>query len=145
EPAQSVQSTSDLSPRFKSNESIDYNIPIVVRKGVRSCTKHPLSNYVSYKNLSPNFRIFTSQVSCMEIPKSVHDALKIPEWKEAVFEEVKALEKNKTWEMVDLMRGKTTIGCKWVFTIKYRLDGSPERYKARSVAKDSLRPMALTT
>lgn len=43
--------------------------------------------------------------------------------------------KNKAWEMVDLPRGKKTVGCKWVFTIKYRYDESLERYKARLVAK----------
>ena len=48
---------------------------------------------------------------------------------------MKALEKNGTWELVDLPRGKTTVGCKWVFTVKYKSDGSLERYKARLVAK----------
>ena len=45
------------------------------------------------------------------------------------------MEKNGTWELVDLPRGKTTVGCKWVFTVKYKYDGSLERYKARLVAK----------
>lgn len=54
---------------------------------------------------------------------------------EAIFKEMKALEKNSTWELVDLMGRKTTIGCKWVFTVKYKSDGSIERYKARLVAK----------
>ncbi|CAJ2645380.1 unnamed protein product [Trifolium pratense] len=31
--------------------------------------------------------------------------------------------------------GKKTVGCKWVFTVKYDSDGSIERYKARLVAK----------
>jgi hypothetical protein len=48
---------------------------------------------------------------------------------------MKALEKNGTWELVDLSRGKKTVGCKWVFTVKYKSDGSLERYKARLVAK----------
>ena len=31
--------------------------------------------------------------------------------------------------------GKHTIGCRWVYTIKYKQDGSVDHYKARLVAK----------
>ena len=37
--------------------------------------------------------------------------------------------------MVDLLVGKRPVGCKWVYTIKYKTDGSLERYKVRLVAK----------
>ena len=50
--------------------------------------------------------------------------------------EMEALQKNKTWELVSLPIGKKPVGCKWVYIIKYRVDGSIERYKARLVAKD---------
>ena len=43
--------------------------------------------------------------------------------------------KNKTWNLVPLPEGKKTVGCKWVFSIKHKADGSIERYKARLVAK----------
>lgn len=46
-----------------------------------------------------------------------------------------ALRKNGTWEVVDLLDGKSPVGCKWVFTIKYRSDDNVERYKARLIAK----------
>ncbi|GKV00273.1 hypothetical protein SLEP1_g12990 [Rubroshorea leprosula] len=47
----------------------------------------------------------------------------------------RALEKIGTWDLVDLLTGKTLVGCKWVYKIKTHYDGSVERYKARLVAK----------
>ena len=49
--------------------------------------------------------------------------------------EMEALKKNKTWKMVHLLAGKRSMGCKWVYTVKYRAIGILERYKARLVAK----------
>ena len=51
-------------------------------------------------------------------------------------EEMRALKGNHKWEVVDLPKNKKIIGCKWVFTVKYNLDGSVDRYKARLVAQD---------
>ena len=48
---------------------------------------------------------------------------------------MKALQKNGIWTLVPLPKGKKTMGCKWVFSIKYNADRSVQRYKARFVAK----------
>ena len=37
--------------------------------------------------------------------------------------------------MVGLQCEKSSVGCKWVFIVKYKVDSSLERYKARLVAK----------
>jgi len=58
-----------------------------------------------------------------------------PRWTKAMVDEMATLEKNNTWDLVFLPRGKKTVGCKWVFTIKYKDDGTMERYKALLVAK----------
>lgn len=49
--------------------------------------------------------------------------------------ELTAMENNQTWSVVPLPEGKHSIGCKWIFKIKHKADGSIERYKARLVAK----------
>ncbi|PNX73271.1 pentatricopeptide repeat-containing protein mitochondrial-like [Trifolium pratense] len=135
----------DQPPKNRKGKSIsvaesrilypDIDDPIAVRKPVRTCTKYPLSNFISYSNLSSSFSAFTSKLSSVEIPKNVQVALEVPKWREAVLEEMRALEKNKTWSVMTLPDGKKTVGCKWVFTVKYNSDGSIERYKARLVAK----------
>ena len=50
-------------------------------------------------------------------------------------EELDALSKNHTWDLVILPLRKSVVGCKWIYKIKTRFDGSIERYKARLVAK----------
>lgn len=68
-------------------------------------------------------------------PNNYNDASQVSEWCEAMNEELKALEENKTWTITDLPLGKKAIGCKYVYKIKYKSDGSIDRFKARLVAK----------
>nr|GEV31183.1 ribonuclease H-like domain-containing protein [Tanacetum cinerariifolium] len=42
---------------------------------------------------------------------------------------------NMTWEITDLLKGRKSIGCKWIYKIKYKSNGEIKRYKARLVAK----------
>ena len=49
--------------------------------------------------------------------------------------EIVALESNRTWTVIPLPPHKKAIGCKWVYWVKYKADGTVERYKARLVAK----------
>uniref|UniRef100_A0A2N9H674 Reverse transcriptase Ty1/copia-type domain-containing protein n=1 Tax=Fagus sylvatica TaxID=28930 RepID=A0A2N9H674_FAGSY len=58
-----------------------------------------------------------------------------PLWQQAMADELDALHKTHTWDMTTLPPGKSAIGCKWVYKIKTRADGSVERYKAHLVAK----------
>ena len=49
--------------------------------------------------------------------------------------EIAALESNQTWSLTPLPSHKKAIGCKWVYKVKFKADGTVERYKARLVAK----------
>ena len=64
-----------------------------------------------------------------------HQAVGSKAWQQDTDKEISALELNHTWDVVPLPSGKTPIGCKWVYRIKYNPDGSVERYKAQLVAK----------
>lgn len=68
-------------------------------------------------------------------PKYYYQAVKFPEWKQAMSDEINALESNNIWTIVPLPHGKTPIGCKWVYKTKRNPDGTVERHKARLVAK----------
>ncbi|TYK05444.1 reverse transcriptase [Cucumis melo var. makuwa] len=86
------------------------DIPIVaLRKGTRSCTKHSICDYVSYENLSPQFRAFTTNLDSILILKNIHIALECPKWKTVVMKEMRDLEKNKTWELCALPKGHKTV------------------------------------
>ena len=50
-------------------------------------------------------------------------------------EELDALSKNHIWDLVTLPPRKSVVGCKWIYKIKTRSDGSIECYKACLVAK----------
>ena len=50
-------------------------------------------------------------------------------------EELDALPKNHTLDLVTLPLGKSVVGCKWIYKIKTHSNGSIEHYKARLVAK----------
>jgi len=39
-------------------------------------------------------------------------------WKDAMVEEMSSLHKNDTWELIELLKGKKAIGCKWVYAKK---------------------------
>ncbi|KAF2321248.1 hypothetical protein GH714_036174 [Hevea brasiliensis] len=46
---------------------------------------------------------------------------------QAMKEEMQALEKNKTWDVFTKPENVIPVGCKWVYTVKYKADGSSER------------------
>jgi Reverse transcriptase (RNA-dependent DNA polymerase) len=91
--------------------------------------------YVDYSNLSTEYGAFIASLDSVAIPKCWQVAKGDPKWEVAMHEELRALDKNRTWELVSLSPGKKVVGCKWVFTLKHNPEGKVERYKARLMVK----------
>ncbi|XP_076911843.1 uncharacterized protein LOC143569943 [Bidens hawaiensis] len=121
-----------------------YVLPPRVNRGIPPKRYSPIAN-IAEGNLSKEAQAFNSSLYAEQIPTSLEQALKSKNWKDAMDAEMKALMKNDTWEKCDLPSGKKPVGCRWVFTIKHKPDGTIERYTARLVAKGYPKRMGLTT
>ncbi|KAL6345914.1 hypothetical protein AAG906_025194 [Vitis piasezkii] len=62
-------------------------------------------------------------------------AVKNANWRLAMNNEIKSIEKNQTWTLTELPAGAKKIGVKWVYKTKYNEHGKIDKYKARLVAK----------
>ena len=74
-------------------------------------------------------------ICCDSEPYSYEEAALSPAWQKAMEQEFDALHANRTWDLVILPVDKQDIGCKWVYKVKHKADGSIERFKARLVVK----------
>jgi hypothetical protein len=117
--ASQVTSSSNAGPSLPSTSGIPY----------------ALSSSLSYSQLSPSHRQFALALTTISEPTSFAQANQISQWKEAILAGFIALKANDTWIVTDLPAGKQPIGCKWMYKVKLKADGSLERYKARLVAK----------
>ena len=93
-----------------------------LRKGVS--TRRQLANYCEHHAF----------VSCVE-PHKVYEALKDPDWLNAMHEELNNFERNKVWRLVPRPMGNhNVIGTKWIFKNNQDAHGIIIRNKARLVA-----------
>lgn len=114
----------------------------------------PVSNQVPPENLplslpQPTRTIITKSMNNIFRPKQIHhtskhpipesqeptcvsQALKDPNWRKAMSDEVTALLNHGTWELVPPAQEQNLVGCKFVFWIKRNPDGTINRYKSQT-------------
>ena len=68
-------------------------------------------------------------------PLNFEEAMRDKRWRQAMEKEIKAIEKNNTWELSTLPMGHKAVGDKWVYKKKKNANGDVVRNKARLVAK----------
>lgn len=77
------------SPQYSPRET--HHLSIALRKGMCTCTHHPISQFVSYDHLSLSFCTFALSVASDSIPQSSIEAAQVPMWKAAIDAEVAML------------------------------------------------------
>ncbi|KAM1315704.1 hypothetical protein ACFX2F_019436 [Malus domestica] len=90
---------------------------------VFTATKHPLPPTLDSLTVIP------------PTPTTYLQASKNANWLAAMQVEYQALQSTGTWVLIPHNPQYNLVGCKWVFKLKHKADGSIERYKARLVAK----------
>ncbi|GKA25380.1 retrovirus-related pol polyprotein from transposon TNT 1-94 [Tanacetum coccineum] len=124
--------SSEAVPQHEVNETTESQAPMTRTLDRERRRPGWQADYVMESNVA--YCLLTEEGE----PSTLQEALNNPDasfWKEAMQEEIEALHKNKTWELVPLPGGRKPIGNKWVYKIKRNGDDQVERYRARLVVK----------
>jgi len=78
-------------------------------------------------------------------PLAFEEAAKSRVWKDAMKNEIEAIERNGTWELIDLPPGAKKIGVKWIFKTKINEKGEIDKCKTDLWLKDMLNKLVLIT
>lgn len=79
-------------------------------KQIRVVTKHPLPSTIE--------------------PTCVSQSVAHPKWREAMYSELTTLMQHGTWDLVTTPENCKPIGCKGVFRVKRKADGSVDQFKS---------------
>lgn len=115
--------------------SVDTSTAVIVDQPRTRRRPTWMEDYVSGGELSDDDSLahFVFFADCD--PLTFHDAIKDSKWQHAMDEEIKSIEKNNTWDLVELPKGQKSIGVKWIYKTKLNKDGGVDKYKARLVVK----------
>ena len=123
----------------ESREQVD--VSHIPTRNYQQKRDHPIDNIITpyekgvlTRSSLNNFCAFNAFVSMVE-PKSIKEALKDPDWIQAMQEELHQFERNKVWKLVPRPKNKNIIGTRWVFRNKLDDIGAVARNKDRLVAQ----------
>ena len=68
-------------------------------------------------------------------PSTYKEASKNQCWRDVMTKEYESIWKNDVLDIVPKLEGKSIVTPKWIFKIKYAIDGNVEKYKVRFAAR----------
>lgn len=100
---------------------------------------YPAISYIKPEiwNDIPAMHLPVHDIVSDSVPTTYDEAIASPQasdWIKACASEFKSMLHNKVFVWAQLPQGLTALPSKWIFTIKRRLDGTVDKYKARIVA-----------
>ena len=72
-------------------------------------------------------------------PATYDEVAKLHDWRVAMKEEISMIDKNGTWQLVEMPENGKVLGVKWVYKAKLNPNGSINKLKARLVVKGYFR------
>ena len=96
--------------------------------------KNPVSRF-GYNDYMAYHYAYMMKVTSVRKPETFSEAAQDPRWVAAMNEEMEALCKNETWDLVPQAPHNKMIGFRWIYKVKHNADGSVNCLKSRLVAK----------
>ena len=136
-----IEQGNSSPPAVKASQTTATQTPPVARQSIFAerypeRERHRPTKFNDYVSVA--HETFIHHVNRVEkVPVTYQQAIKSVDasrWREAMDEEMAALEENETFELSTLPEGRTAVGGRWVYQIKPNPNGN-EKYKARFVAK----------
>lgn len=89
-------------------------------------SSYPNSHFIFDEKFSLCNKEFLAATSTDVEPSRFSKALSIPHWRDPMRSEINALKRNQTWHVTTLLPGEKASSYKWVYRIKWKLNGSIE-------------------
>lgn len=131
-----IRSSGNDETHYDDEEYVDDGTLVQNEPGVRRSTRN-----ICKRTYLDDY-ILVAEIECERLlmvindePWNFNEAKELHVWIDACKDEILSIEKNDSWELVDLPLGVKPIDVKWVFKIKRNVDGSISKYKAHLIAK----------
>ncbi|GKB72637.1 retrovirus-related pol polyprotein from transposon TNT 1-94, partial [Tanacetum coccineum] len=139
---ETVPPISEAPPIRRSNRTTSKPKWLKDFVGPKSCANsalhqptYPLFSNKDFVETPKDHLAFLANVFDHTEPTSYSQACRNTDWINAMEKELNALEQNRTWELTELPIGHKPITSKWVYKIKYKANGTLDKYKARLVVR----------
>ena len=80
--------------------------------------------WYGYNEYMAHHYVYMTKVAEVREPESYAETAKEANRCAAMEEEMRALDANDTWDLVDTPKGVKPVRCKWVYKTQYDVDGS---------------------